>query len=62
MRFPNTNKKDKAGNIIDVNKYIDTNIGWCLTFVGVYISHKKHDQYSCFREVYVMVDYVDKIT
>ena len=36
-------------------------MGWCLTFVGVYISHKKHDQFSCFREVYVMVDYVDKI-
>jgi hypothetical protein len=24
-------------NSIDVNKYIDKNIGWCLTFVGVYI-------------------------
>jgi hypothetical protein len=32
-----------------------------LTFVGVYISHKKHDQCSCFREVYVMGNHVDKI-
>jgi hypothetical protein len=24
-------------NSIDVKKYIDKNIGWCLTFVGVYI-------------------------
>jgi hypothetical protein len=27
---------------IDVKKYIDKNIGWCLTFVGVYIFNSKY--------------------
>jgi hypothetical protein len=30
-------------NSIDVKIYIDKNIGWCLTFVGVYSTKEESD-------------------